>query len=69
MQAMNFMQYLWKCMSKWMKLEMLRTCVFLVATCGCEERALRKLDANVLPIYMKFTFGHFNKVSISHIGV
>ena len=40
------MQYLWKNASKQLKLELkvLRTCIFPIATNGCETWVLRKLD-------------------------
>ena len=43
-QALNNMQYLWKSASKELKLKVLRTCIFPVATYGCETWVLRKLD-------------------------
>ena len=35
-QALNIMQYLWKSASKELKLKVLRTCIFPIATYGCE---------------------------------
>ena len=35
-QALNNMQYLWKSASKELKLKVLRTCIFPIATYGCE---------------------------------
>ena len=43
-QALNNMQYLWKSASKELKLKVLRTCIFPIATYGCETWVLRKLD-------------------------
>ena len=43
-QALNIMQYLWKSASKQLKLKVLRTCIFPIATYGCETWVLRKLD-------------------------
>ena len=45
-QALNHMQYLWKSASKELKLKVLRTCIFPIATYGCETWVglLRKLD-------------------------
>ena len=43
-QALNSMQYLWKSASKELKLKVLRTCIFPIATYGCETWVLRKLD-------------------------
>ena len=43
-QALNNMQYLWKSASKELKLKFLRTCIFPIATYGCETWVLRKLD-------------------------
>ena len=43
-QALNNMQYLWKSDSKELKLKVLRTCIFQIATYGCERWVLRKLD-------------------------
>ena len=42
-QALNNMQYLWKSVSKELKLKVLRTCIFPIATHGCETWILRKL--------------------------
>ena len=43
-QALNNMQYLWKSASKELKLNVLQTCIFPIATYGCETWVLRKLD-------------------------
>ena len=43
-QALNNMQYVWKSASKQLKLKVLRTCIFPIATYGCETWVLRKLD-------------------------
>ena len=43
-QALYNMQYLWKSASKQLKLKDLRTCIFPIATYGCETWVLRKLD-------------------------
>ena len=43
-QALNSMHHLWKNASKELKLKVLRTCIFLIATLGCETWVLRKLD-------------------------
>ena len=43
-QALNNMQYLWKSASKELKLKVLRTCIFPIATYWCETWVLRKLD-------------------------
>ncbi len=43
-QALNNMQYMWKSASKELKLKVLRTCIFPIATYGCETWVLRKLD-------------------------
>ena len=43
-QALNNMQYMWKSDSKELKLKVLRTCIFQIATYGCERWVLRKLD-------------------------
>ena len=43
-QAINNMQYLWKSASKELKLKVVRTCIFPIATYGCETWVQRKLD-------------------------
>ena len=43
-QTLNNMQYLWKSASKELKLKVLRTCIFPIATYGCETWVLRKFD-------------------------
>ena len=43
-QALNNMQYLWKSASKELKLKVMRTRIFPIATYGCETWVLRKLD-------------------------
>ena len=43
-QALNNIQYLCKSASKEWKLKVLRTCIFPIATYGCETWVLRKLD-------------------------
>ena len=43
-QALNNMKFLWKSVSKQLKLKVLRTCIFPIATYGCETWVLRKLD-------------------------
>ena len=48
MQALNNMQYLWKSASKELKLKVLRTCIFPIATYGCETWILRKLDIKII---------------------
>ena len=43
-QALNNMKYLWKSASKELKLKVMRTCIFPIATYGCETWVLRKVD-------------------------
>ena len=43
-QALNNMQYLWKSASKELKLKVLRTGIFPIATYGCETWVLCNLD-------------------------
>ena len=43
-QALNSIHYLWENASKELKLNVLRTCIFPIATYGCETLVLRKLD-------------------------
>ena len=43
-QVLNNMRYLWTRASKELKLKVLRTCIFPIATCGCETWVPRKLD-------------------------
>ena len=43
-QELNNMQHLWKSASKELKLKVLRTCIFPIATYGCETWVLCKLD-------------------------
>ena len=45
-QGLNNMQYLWKSANKELKLKVLRTCIFPIATYGYETWVLRKLDIN-----------------------
>ena len=47
-QALNNMQYLRKSASKELKLKVLRTCIFPIATYGCETWVLRKLGIKII---------------------
>ena len=49
--ALNNMQYLWGNASKELKLKVLRTCIFPIATHGCETWVLRKLDIKIINIF------------------
>ena len=51
MQALNNMQYMWKSASKELKLKVLRTCIFPIATYGCETWVLRKLDVKRINVF------------------
>ena len=43
-QVLNNMQYLWKSANKELKLKVLRTCIFPIATYWCETWVMHKLD-------------------------
>ena len=47
-KELNNMQYLWKSASKELKLKVMRTCIFPIATYGCETWVLRKLDIKII---------------------
>ena len=62
------MQYLWKSASKQLKLKVLRTYIFPIATYGCETWVLRKLDIKSMNAFEMIATAKYNAGPIPWIA-